>query len=149
MQQIENKKAFLNYEILERAEAGIALKGAEVKSLREQRASIKESFARVENGEMFIYSFSIQQYPNAREKIDPLRKKKLLLKKNEIAWFRKKTEQKGLTIVPLSVYFNKRGLAKISIGLARGKQLYDKRSDIKKREIDREIERKIKNRGAN
>lgn len=146
MIKIENRKAGFNYEILEKIEAGVILKGSEIKSLREGKASLKESFARVENGELFLFSFYVTPYPAALEKHDPLRKKKLLLKKEEIKRLSRKTEEKGLTIVPLSVYCNSRGFAKVRIALAKGKKLYDKRSDFKKKEVEREIERKLKNR---
>ena len=142
--RIENKKASHDYEILEKVEAGIVLKGAEVKSLRDGRASLKDSYGKVENGEIFLYNFYIAPYPASFEKIDPLRKKKLLLKKNQIIRLGRKVEEKGLTIVPLSVYFNSKGLAKVEIGLAKGKKLYDKRKEIKKREIEREIQRRLK-----
>jgi len=146
MIKIENRKAGFNYEILEKIEAGVILKGSEIKSLREGKASLKEAFARVENGELFLFSFYVAPYPAALEKHDPLRKKKLLLKKGEIKRLDRKTEEKGLTIVPLTVYFNSRGFAKVRIALAKGKKLYDKRSSLKKKEIEREIERKLKNR---
>ena len=144
--RIENKKALHDYEILEKVEAGIVLKGAEVKSLRDGRASLKDSYGKVENGEIFLYNFYIAPYPSSFEKIEPLRKKKLLLKKNQIIRLGRKVEEKGLTIIPLSVYFNSKGLAKVEIGLAKGKKLYDKRKEIKKREIEREIQRRLKER---
>ncbi|RKY31425.1 MAG: SsrA-binding protein [Candidatus Omnitrophota bacterium] len=142
--RIENKKAFHDYEILERIEAGIVLKGAEVKSLREGKASLKDSYGKIENGEIFLHNFYIAPYPASFEKIDPLRKKKLLLHKNQIIRLGRKVEEKGLTIVPLSVYFNSKGLAKVEIALAKGKKLYDKRKEIKKREVEREIQRRLK-----
>lgn len=146
--KIENKKVYFDYEILEKTEAGIALKGSEVKSIREGRVSFNDSYAKVENGEVFLYNFYIGPYPFSREKIDPLRKKKLLLKKNEIRRLERKVSEKGLTLVPVSVYFNNRGLAKVELALAKGKKLFDKRREIKEREVKREIERKMKNMGA-
>jgi len=143
--RIENRKAFHDYEILERVEAGIVLKGSEVKSLREGRANLKDAYAKVENGEIFLHNFYIGEYPNSLEKHDPFRKKKLLLKKQEIRRLERKVEEKGLTIIPLSVYFNERGLAKVEIALAKGKKLFDKRRALKEREIRRQIERKLKN----
>ncbi len=146
--KIENKKAYYDYEILEKFESGIVLKGSEVKSIREGRISFRDSYAKVENGEIFLYNFYIAPYPSSTEKIDPLRKKKLLLKKNEIRRLEKKVSEKGLTIVPLSVYFNNRGLVKIEIGLAKGKKIFDKRRELKEKEIKRQIERKLKDMGA-
>lgn len=143
--KIENKKAFHDYEILERLEAGIVLKGSEVKSLREGRANLKDSYGKVENGEIFLHHFYISEYPNSFKKHNPFRKKKLLLKKQEIRRLERKTEEKGLTIVPLSVYFNEKGLAKVEIALAKGKKLFDKRRALKEREVKRQIEKKLKN----
>jgi len=142
--KIENRKARHNYEIIEKTEAGIVLKGAEVKSLREGRANLKDGYAKVINGEMFLFNFYISPYPNSLEKINPLRKKKLLLHKKQILKWGQKAEEKGLTIVPLSVYFNKNGIAKVEVALARGRKIYDKRKAIKERELKREIERKMK-----
>ena len=144
--RIENKKLFFDYEVLEKIEAGLVLKGAEVKSIREGRASIKEAYARVDEDGMSLVGFQIQPYPHSLEKIDPMRLKRLLLGKNEIAWLRKKIEEKGLTVVPVRVYFNRRGLAKVEIALVRGKTFRDKRMDIKKRDVEREIERGMKKR---
>ena len=145
--KLENKKAFHDYHVLEKMEAGLVLLGPEVKSLRSGDASIKESYARIDNGEIFLHGFRISPYPNSLEKPDPLRRKKLLLHKNEIEHLRRKVEEKGLTIVPILVYFNK-GLAKAEIALVKGKNLYDKRNALKKKELDREVQRGIKNRGA-
>lgn len=144
--RIENKKLFFDYEVLEKIEAGLVLKGAEVKSIREGRASIKEAYARVDEDGMSLVGFQIQPYPHSLEKIDPMRLKRLLLGKNEIAWLRKKIEEKGLTVVPVRVYFNRRGLAKVEIALVRGKTFRDKRMDIKKRDVEREMERGMKRR---
>jgi len=145
--KLDNKKAYHDFHILEKMEAGLVLFGPEVKSLRDGNASIKESYARVENGEVHLHGFRISPYPNSLEQPEPLRKKKLLLHRNEIERLRRKAEEKGLTIVPLSVYFNK-GLAKVEIALAKGKNLYDKRVALKKKETDREIQRGIKDKGA-
>ncbi|HOL22011.1 MAG TPA: SsrA-binding protein SmpB [bacterium] len=142
--RIENRKAYFNYEILEKIEAGLVLRGPEVKSLREGKGSIKEAFGRIENGEVFIHNFYIAPYPASFEKPDPLRKKKLLLGKREIKRLSRKLEEKGLTLIPLAVYFNKRGLAKVEIALAKGKKLYDKREKIKERDVQRDIERRMK-----
>ena len=145
---IQNKNAFHNYEILEKFESGIALEGSEVKSLRQGRASLKESYGKVENGEVILYNFHIASYDASFEKHKPLRKKKLLLHKREIRRLLKKTQEKGLTIVPIKVYSNNRGFVKVEIALAKGKLLYDKRRVLKEKEQKREIERKLKNRGA-
>ena len=144
-----NKKAYHDYFILDTYEAGIALHGTEVKSLRMGKCSVKESFIRVENGEVFIYGMHISPYEkgNIFNK-DPLRPKKLLLHKAEINKMLGKTKEKGMAIVPLKVYF-KGSLVKVEIGLARGKKLYDKRNDIAKKDQQREAQRdfKIRNLG--
>jgi len=142
--RLENRKAYFNYEILEKIEAGIVLKGPEVKSLREGKGSIKEAFGRIENGEVFLHNFYIAPYSASLEKPDPLRKKKLLLAKREIKRLNRKLEEKGLTLIPLAVYFNKKGLVKVEIALAKGKKLYDKREKIKERDLQRDIERRMK-----
>ncbi|MBE5885990.1 MAG: SsrA-binding protein SmpB [Lachnospiraceae bacterium] len=142
-----NKKAYHDYFIEEKYEAGLVLHGTEVKSLRQGKCSIKESFIRIENGEMFIYGMHISPYEkgNIFNK-DPLRPKKLLLHKREIMKLLGKIKEKGYTLVPLQVYFTS-GRAKIEIGLAKGKKLYDKRDDIAKKDQRRESERdfKVKN----
>ncbi len=139
-----NKKARHDYFIEDTYEAGIVLHGTEVKSLRQGHCSIKESFVRVDNGEVIIYGMHINPYEkgNIFNK-DPLRPKKLLLHKYEINKLTGKLNEKGLTLVPLQVYF-KGSLAKVEIGLARGKKLYDKRQDIAKRDMKRESEREYK-----
>ena len=144
-----NEKAYHDYFILDTYEAGIALHGTEVKSLRMGKCSVKESFIRVENGEVFIYGMHISPYEkgNIFNK-DPLRPRKLLLHKAEINKMIGKTKEKGMAIVPLKVYF-KGSLVKVEIGLARGKKLYDKRNDIAKKDQQREAQRdfKIRNLG--
>ena len=139
-----NKKAYHDYFIDDKYEAGIELHGTEVKSLRMGKCSIKEGFVRIENGEAFIYGMNISPYEkgNIFNK-DPLRIKKLLLHKEEIRKLDGKMSEKGYTIVPLQVYF-KDGKAKVEIGLARGKKLYDKREDIAKKDLRRETEREFK-----
>lgn len=139
-----NKKAYHDYFIDETYEAGVALHGTEVKSLRMGKCSIKESFVRIENGEVFVYGMHISPYEkgNIFNK-DPLRVKKLLLHKYEINKLAGKVAEKGYTLVPLQVYF-KDGKAKVEIGLARGKKLYDKRQDIAKKDLRRETEREFK-----
>lgn len=142
-----NKKAYHDYFIEETYEAGIALHGTEVKSLRMGKCSIKESFVKIEKEEVFIYGMHISPYEkgNIFNK-DPLRVKKLLLHKGEIRKMKGKIAEKGYTLVPLKVYF-KGSLVKVEIGLAKGKKLYDKRQDIAKKDQRREAERdfKVKN----
>lgn len=139
-----NKKAYHDFFILDTYEAGIALHGTEVKSLRMGKCSIKESFIRIENGEVFIYGMHISPYEkgNIFNK-DPLRVKKLLLHKTEINKLLGKIQEKGMSIVPLKVYL-KGSLVKVEIGLAKGKKLYDKRQDITKKDQKREAEREFK-----
>ena len=139
-----NKKAYHDYFIEEKYEAGIELHGTEVKSLRMGKCSIKEAFVRIENGEVYICGMHISPYEkgNIFNK-DPLRVKKLLLHRDEIRKLQGKIAEKGYTLVPLQVYF-KRSLVKVEIGLARGKKLYDKRQDIAKKDQRREAERDFK-----
>ena len=139
-----NKKAYHDYFVDEKIEAGLVLHGTEVKSLRMGKCSIKESFIRIENGEIFVYGMHISPYEkgNIFNK-DPLRVKKLLLHKTEINKLTGKIKEKGFTIVPLQVYFRD-GKAKMEIGLCRGKKLYDKRADIAKKDMKREAEKEFK-----
>lgn len=144
---VNNKKAYHDYFIEDTYEAGISLAGTEVKSLRMGKCSVKESFVRVEKGEVWIYGMHISPYEkgNIFNK-DPLRVRKLLLHDYEIRKIESRLAEKGLTLVPLKVYF-KNSLVKVEIGLARGKKLYDKRQDIAKKDQRREAERdfKVKN----
>lgn len=139
-----NKKAYHDYFIEEKCEAGLVLHGTEVKSLRMGKCSIKEAFIRIENSEVFIYGMHISPYEkgNIFNK-DPLRVRKLLLHKQQIRKLIGNSAEKGYTIVPLQVYF-KAGRAKIEIGLAKGKKLYDKRQDIAKKDQRREAEKELK-----
>lgn len=139
-----NKKAYHDYFIDDRIEAGIELFGTEVKSIRMGKCSVKESFIKIEKGEMFIYGMHISPYEkgNIFNK-DPLRVRKLLLHKVEIRKLEAKVAEKGYTLVPLQVYF-KGSLVKVEVGLARGKKLYDKRQDIAKKDQKREVERDFK-----
>lgn len=140
-----NKKARHDYFIEEVYEAGIVLTGTEIKSVRQGKVSIKESYAKVENGELIIYGMNISPYEQGnRFNVDPLRERKLLLHKQEIRKLIGYTTQKGLTIVPLQMYINEKGLAKIEIGVARGKKNYDKRDDIAKRDADRRMQQAMK-----
>ncbi len=139
-----NKKAYHEYFILETMEAGISLHGTEVKSLRMGKCSVKEAFIRIEHEEVFIYGMHVSPYEkgNIFNK-DPLRVKKLLLHKAEILKLLGKTKEKGMTIVPLKVYF-KDSLVKVEIGLAKGKKLYDKRDTLAKKDQQREAQRDFK-----
>ena len=139
-----NKKAYHDYFIEEQYEAGVALHGTEVKSLRQGRCSIKESFVRIENNEVVIYGMHISPYEKGNIfNRDPLRVKKLLLHRNEINKLQGKIAEKGYTLVPLKVYL-KDSLIKVEIGLAQGKKLFDKRADIAKKDMRREAERDFK-----
>ena len=139
-----NKKAYHDYFIDEKYEAGLVLHGTEVKSLRLGKCSVKEAFVRIENNEVWVYGMHISPYEKGNLfNRDPLRPKKLLMHKDEIRKLTGKISEKGFTIVPLQVYF-KDGRAKIEIGLARGKKLYDKRQDIAKKDQRREAEKEFK-----
>jgi SsrA-binding protein len=139
-----NRKARHDYEVLETFEAGIELKGSEVKSLRQGKLNLRDSFARIEKGEVFLHNCHISPYSHATQFApDPLRPKKLLLHAREIKKLAGKVSEKGLTLVPLSMYF-KRGRAKVELALAKGKTLVDKRETIRRKTMEREIEREIK-----
>ncbi|MGM0441412.1 MAG: SsrA-binding protein SmpB [Elusimicrobiota bacterium] len=139
-----NRKAYYQYNILEELEAGIKLKGLEVKSLRQHRADIKHSFARIEGGEVFLINTHIPLYDKSTDKsYDPKRRRKLLLKKSEIKKLARKTEKKGVTLVPMEIYF-KKGWAKVRLALAEGKTKKDKRETLKKKTMNREMDREIK-----
>lgn len=141
---IKNRKARHEFHIDETYEAGIVLKGTEVKSIRDGKASLSESFAYLKNGEVWLKDMYIKPYEFASyNNHDERRERKLLLKKSEIREIDKATNQKGFTLVPLKLYF-KGGYAKVLIGLARGKKQYDKREDIKEKDVRRELDRKIK-----
>jgi len=139
----KNRKAWHDYEILDRYEAGLVLAGSEVKSVREGRVNIQEAHAKIRNGEAWVVGMDIALYANAGPlNHDPLRTRKLLLKRREISRIAARMKEKGVTMVPLALYF-KRGLAKLEVGLARGKREYDKRESIKKRENDRDLRRRM------
>ncbi|MCX5682812.1 MAG: SsrA-binding protein SmpB [Planctomycetota bacterium] len=144
--RIRNKKARFNFEILETLEAGLVLEGSEVKSLRDGKGNIDEAFARIKNGEVWLYNMHIGPYDQAGQfGHDTRRNRKLLLKKREITRFLGRALEKGSTLVPLTVYF-KRGWAKVELGVARGKREFDKREDLKKREAKRDIDRAMSRR---
>ncbi|SMC27823.1 SsrA-binding protein [Desulfacinum hydrothermale DSM 13146] len=137
----QNKKARHDFEIVETVEAGLVLQGTEVKSLREGRANLKDSYAKIRGGEVWLYDVHISPYPHASyNNHEPERTRKLLLHRREIRRLLGKTQEKGLTLVPLKIYF-KRGKAKVELALARGKKAYDKRQRIKEKEEAREMDR--------
>jgi len=139
-----NRRARHEYEVLDRMEAGIALTGPEVKSIRDGKVSIAEAFARIENGEIWIHGMHISPYEAAgRWNLDPVRPRKLLLHRQEIRKLIGGVQEKGRTLVPLAIYF-KRGRAKIDLAVARGKKLHDKRESAKRQEAKREVARAIK-----
>jgi SsrA-binding protein len=139
-----NKKAYHNYEILDTIETGIALKGSEVKSAKMGHINIRDSFAIIDKGEVFLINahFAPYQY-SSYDKVDPYRRRKLLLHRREIDRLAGKLKTRGLTLVPLKVYI-KNGKIKVELGLAKGKKKYDKREEIKERDLKREMEREIK-----
>ena len=140
----ENRKAFHDYHILDTWEAGVALLGTEVKAIREGRVNLRDSFARIENGQVWLYGVHISPYSHrGYAEHEPLRQRKLLMHRDEIRKLTGKTTEKGMTLVPLRMYFVK-GRVKVGVGLARGKKEYDKRETIKKRETDRETRAAIK-----
>ena len=140
-----NKKAYRNFELIERFEAGLALRGSEVKSLRLGQADLSGSYARIEGEQCWLVGANISPYEQAGAAgQEPTRKRKLLLHRAEIKKIRTKLDQRGFTLVPLRIYFNVRGLAKIELALARGKRQYDKRKAIAERTQKREIDRSMK-----
>jgi len=141
-----NRKARHEFEILETVEAGMELRGPEVKSMRAGQISFQDSFARVERGEMWLHSLHISPYEQAnRANVDPVRTRRLLLNRKEIRHLAAKVDEKGLTLVPLDIYFS-RGRAKLTLGVARGRKLHDKREVLKRREQDREARRAMEER---
>jgi SsrA-binding protein len=140
-----NRKAFHDYSIEETLEAGLVLVGSEIKSLRDGKANLRESYVRVEGGEAWLINAHIGAYPQGGTHFnhEPLRRRKLLLHGNEIIYLRAKVEQKGLTLVPLRIYLA-RGKAKLEIAVARGKKLYDKREALAERDARRDIERAVR-----
>jgi SsrA-binding protein len=144
---IRNRKARHEFEILEELEAGLVLQGAEVKSLRDGRANFTDAFARVDDGELWLHNLHISPYEQANIDVpDPLRRRKLLVHARELRRLASKTAERGLTIVPLDIHF-RRGRAKVTLGLARGKKLHDKRQSLKRDDMRREVERALRTRG--
>ena len=142
-----NKKAFFQYFILDKVEAGIQLFGDEVKSLRSAKASINEAYAEVKKGELFLVNADIALYGKSSNinRIDAKRTRKLLLHKKDISRLQGKIEKEGMTIIPIKIYFNKKGLVKLEIAIAKGKKLYDKREDKKKKDWNLQKKRLLKN----
>ena len=144
---LTNRKAYRDYEVLESLECGIELKGSEVKSLRAGQISMNDSFARIDKGEVFLHNAHISPYAEASYlNVEPDRVRKLLLHKGQINKIEGKLTQKGLTLIPLKIYFNDRGFVKLEIALCKGKKLYDKRESVKRRETDLAMRRAINNR---
>ena len=144
---ITNHKARRDYEVLETVECGIELKGSEVKSLREGKANLDDSFARIEKEEIILYNSHISPYEQASYlNVEPTRSRKLLLHKGQINKLLGQISQKGLTLVPLKFYFNDRGFVKVELALCKGKKLHDRREDLKRRDSDRTMRRIIKGR---
>ena len=142
-----NKKALRDFVILESQEAGIELVGSEVKSLRQSNASLNDSFARIEGGQIFLNNLHIAPYTEASYlNVEPTRTRRLLLHRAQIRKLQEKTSQRGLTLIPLKLYFNKRGIVKVELALAKGKKAYDHRQDIRKRETDMTIRRAMRRR---
>jgi SsrA-binding protein len=138
--RIANRRAMHDYFISAKLECGMALLGSEVKSLREGKATLQESFATIQNGELILHGCHIDPYEKASLNHEPLRPRKLLVHKRELRKLAGETEQQGTTLIPLSIYF-KNGVAKVELGVARGKQRHDKRASIRKKEQDRELRR--------
>lgn len=142
--EFRNKRAYFEYLILEKHEAGIELRGTEVKSIRENGLNLAESYARMEGDQLFLVNCHIPEYrAGGWTNHDPRRPRKLLLHRKELDRLAGKIELKGLTLIPLRLYFNARGFAKLEIGVARGKQLHDKRTDLKRRDAERDIRRQM------
>ncbi len=142
-----NRKAYHEYNILDKYEAGIELFGTEVKSLREAQANLKESYVIIRKNQAWVSGMHINPYSNTgHEGHDPIRNRRLLLNKREIFKIKQGIEQKGLTAVPLKLYFNNNGWAKLEIGLAKGKKIYDKKSSIKEKDIKRDMQRELRDR---
>ncbi len=142
--EIKNKKAYHNFEILEEYEAGLQLTGSEIKSLRRGKASLADAYCKFFGDELYVLMKIAEYEYGGAYGHDPNRKRKLLLHKQELKRLKKKVQEKGLTIIPLKLYINDRGWAKLKIALARGKKLHDKREDIKQRDLKREMQRQRK-----
>ena len=145
---VKNKKAYREYDFLEKLEAGIALRGTEVKSVRAGQIQLVDAYVQLTDGEAFLAKVNIAHYSHGSwTNHDPTRRRKLLLHRREIRRLRGKVDERGLTVIPIQVYLNDRGLVKVEIGLGRGKKLHDRRSDMKKRDAERDINRALKGEG--
>ncbi|RLC54690.1 MAG: SsrA-binding protein [Candidatus Cloacimonadota bacterium] len=145
MKVFKNRKARHNYFFIQELEAGIVLQGSEIKSIRAGKLSFKDSFASIEAGEVWLYSLHISPYKyDSVFAPDPERKRKLLLNRREIKKIKSQMDEKGMTLIPVEIYINDKGLAKIKIALAKGKRQYDKREDIKKKDVMRDMQRSMK-----
>lgn len=143
--QIKNKKAYYNYELVEKVQAGVALLGTEVKSLRGRECDLEGSYARIEDGQCWLVGCKIAPYAQAsHNNHEPLRKRKLLLHKVQIRKIEGKLTQRGFTLIPLRIYFNERGLAKVELALARGKRQYDKRQKLQEQQQKKDVARSMK-----
>jgi SsrA-binding protein len=141
---IENRKAKFDFQFLDTLTAGIVLKGTEIKSIREGRAGLADSFCYFKNDELYIRNFHINEYENASfYNHEPMRERKLLLSRQELDKWLRKVKDSGLTIVPIKLFINDKGFAKVNIALAKGKKAFDKREDIKKRDVERETQRRF------
>lgn len=141
---IENRRAKFDYQFLDQLTAGLVLKGTEIKSIREGKAALSDSYCYFRNGELYVKNMHITEYSEASfANHDPVRERKLLLTKNELNKLEKKIKDQGLTIIPIRLFINEKGFAKLTIALAKGKKLFDKRQDIKKKDIEREMSRKF------
>lgn len=141
---IENRRAKFDYQFLDTLTAGMVLKGTEIKSIREGKAGLADSFCYFKNDELYVKNFHITEYGNASfYNHEPMRERKLLLSRQELNKLQKKVKDQGLTIIPVKLFINERGFAKLNIALAKGKKEFDKRDDIKKRDIEREMNRKF------
>lgn len=142
---IENRRAKFDYQFLETFTAGLVLKGTEIKSIREGKANLNESYCYFKNNELYIKNMHITEYSEASfYNHEPMRERKLLLNKQELNKLLKKVKDLGLTIIPIRLFINEKGFAKLDIALSKGKKMFDKREDIKKRDIEREVGRKLK-----
>lgn len=142
---IENRRAKFDYQFLETFTAGLVLKGTEIKSIREGKANLNESYCYFKNNELYIKNMHITEYSEASfYNHEPMRERKLLLNRQELNKLIKKVKDQGLTIIPIRLFINDKGFAKLDIALSKGKKMFDKREDIKKRDIEREVGRKLK-----
>jgi SsrA-binding protein len=141
---IENRRAKFDYQFLEQLTAGLVLRGTEIKSIREGKVGLSDSYCYFKNDELFVKNIHITEYSEASfYNHEPLRERKLLLNRQELNKLLKKIKDQGLTIIPVKLFINEKGFAKLNIALAKGKKLYDKRDDIKKRDVEREMNRKF------